>query len=134
MPELVGIYYKHNSAWASIPIFNVEILNHYKIIIILIFIFIILQESLKIIWGKWTSKRAIVYSFISVLSSGLTIMLFINSGIWNNQIFDNIYEYTKVEINSAINFIVITIVLVTIIEIVTSLYKGFKYGHSEPDN
>lgn len=128
VPEFVGIYYRHNSTWASIPIFNVDILDNYKIIIILIFIVTILQESLKIIWGKWTCKRAIVYSFISVLSSGLTIIFFTNRGIWNNQIFDNIYKYTKVEINSVTNFIVITIILVTIIEIVTSIYKGFKYG------
>lgn len=129
VPELIGIYYKDNATWASIPIFNVDILNNYKIIIILIFIVTLLEESLKIIWEKWTCKRAIVCSFISVLSSGLTIILFINKSIWNSQLSNNIYKYTKIEMSSITNLIVTIIVFATIIEIVTSLYKGFKYGN-----
>lgn len=126
MPEWIGIYYKSQGAWVSIPAFNVGILNDFNLIIIFIFIMVIVQESLKIIWGKWTVKRAIINAVFSVVSNTLAIMVFANKSIWNSKFFEYIYQHTGFGMNEIVKAIVLIIVVATIVEIVTDLYKGFR--------
>lgn len=127
-PQLISIYYKSEGEMVKIPIFAYEQLDKYKLIIILIFLVTILQETLKIIWGRWTTRRAIIFSFTSVGASVLTALFFTNMTIWNSDIADAILKYTGFNISIISNIIILVVIVVAIIEITTSLYKGIKYG------
>lgn len=123
-PQIIGIYYSSESGLVNIPIFNIEFWDRCKIVIILIFLFEILNESLKLIWGVWNRKRAMLSSGITLVSSGLAITLFSTSDIWNIKAAEAISKYTSFEITMASKAIIMIIVIVATLEIATTLYKG----------
>lgn len=128
-PQFIGIYNASHGELVNTPIFNLESLSRYKIIIISIFAIEILQESLKIVWGVWNRKRAIIFTVTSIISSGLTIMFFSSISIWDSKASAIITKYTGFDITIILNIVVMIIFVIAIIEISTALYKGFKYDN-----
>ena len=60
-------------------------------------------------------KRALINPIFALIQSTLTILFITNTAIWNSEFSKTIYTYT------GMNF-------TTMIEIASSLYKGFRYG------
>ncbi|MDF2889980.1 MAG: hypothetical protein K0R80_347 [Clostridia bacterium] len=117
-----------------IPVFNIEVLSRFKILFVAIFILGILKEALKFYYGRWTLKLSIPVVILSVASAVLTISIFVNPDIWNANFALEVMKHFEINIgelnmwNSLKTGLIIVIILSTLIEIVTSLYKGIKYN------
>lgn len=127
-PQVVSFSYATSQGIVNIPAFNGDVLEGYKLLILLAFVMIMIGESLKMIWGAWNKKRGIISAGVSALSSGFMLVIFASPAIWNSQIEQVLVQYGTMGTDMMTKVIVITIILVTIIEIGESLYKGFKYN------
>ncbi|HAX73367.1 MAG TPA: hypothetical protein DCY20_07575 [Firmicutes bacterium] len=133
-PQWMTIVIKSDSIYESFQVFNLEALHTYNFMIPLIFIVTIIQECLKMIWGKWTVNRAILSGVMSFISSGLLIVFFSNISIWNEKLTGLISQYANVEMSWIVNGIIAIIFFSTVLEIASSVYKGFKYGNEMSGN
>lgn len=131
LPEIVGIYFTEGSEWNFIPLFNLEALASFKIIIFLVFALNILIELIKIIKGRWTLKIALITTVLNVISSALFISVINNMTIWNSEMVQQFEQYLPISFERVIFVIIAVIIIVTIGESVSSLYKGITYGNNK---
>lgn len=127
-PDIIGIYYKVGSESIYIQLFNIEGLAPFRVIIFIVFTINILIELIKIIKGRWTIKIAIITTVLSVISAVLFIYTISNMNIWNSEIVKKFEQYIPISFERMILFITAVIIIVTIGESVSALYKGSKYG------
>ncbi len=127
-PEIIGIYYNVKNQWNFIQQLNMDNFSAFKIIIFIIFTLNILVELIKIIKGRWTIKISVVITVLNVISSMLFINIISNMNIWNSEIVQNLERYTLISFERIIFLTIAVIILITICESVSSLYKGIKYG------
>lgn len=128
LPEMIGIYYKADGEAGFIPLFNMEGLAPFKVIIFLVFTFNIMIELIKIIKGRWTMKIAIITTVLNVISAGLFVNVIYNTNIWNSEIVQKFEQYTPITFERAILLTTAIIIIVTMVESVSALYKAIKYG------
>lgn len=128
LPEIIGIYYKAGGELNFIPLFNIEGLSSFKIIIFIVFTTNILIELIKIIKGRWTMKIAIITTVLNVISAVLFINAIYNMNIWNSEIVQKLEQYTTISFERMILLTTVVIIIITIGESVSALYKGIKYG------
>ena len=128
LPEIIGIYFKAGSELSFIQLFNLDEITVFKVIVFVIFTINILIELIKIIKGRWTIKVAIITSVLSVISSALFIYTISNMNILNSDIVKKIEQYTPISFEKMILLTIAVIIIVTIGESISSLYKGIKYG------
>lgn len=128
-PELIGIFYGKGGEVVNIPLFNTEILSGYRILLICILVIEIIQESLKLVWGVWNSKRAIISSVGTLASISLTIMVFSNMNIWNVKVGQMLFKYTGIEMATAVRTTLFIVVIFAVIDMASTLYKGFRHGN-----
>ncbi|MGL4738901.1 MAG: hypothetical protein ACRCW2_15720 [Cellulosilyticaceae bacterium] len=127
-PELMSVQYTAGNGVIGIPVFNLEVLERYKLLIVFAFLINVSVESLKIVWGTWNKKRAIVYACASTVSSALMIVFFAARDLWNSELQQAAMHYTGRGTAVMTKGIILLIVVVTLFEIGESLYKGFKYN------
>jgi hypothetical protein len=134
-PQLIAAYVKNGSTGVTlVPIFNISVLSSYKLLIISIFILGIIKEIPKIISGRWTLKLSIFVAVLSLASMILSLAMFSNPDIWNINFISDIMRHMGIDAapgDSWINIVtgsIIIIVIATIAEIATSMYKGIKYN------
>ena len=128
LPEIIGIYFKAGSELSFIQLFNLDEITVFKVIVFVIFTINILIELIKIIKGRWTIKVAIITSVLSVISAALFIYTISNMNILNSDIVQKIEQYTPISFEKMILLTIAVIIIVTIGESISSLYKGIKYG------
>ena len=128
LPEIIGIYFKVGSELSFIQLFNLDEITVFKVIVFVIFTINILIELIKIIKGRWTIKVAIITSVLSVISAALFIYTISNMNILNSDIVQKIEQYTPISFEKMILLTIAVIIIVTIGESISSLYKGIKYG------
>lgn len=128
LPEMIGIYYKEGSELNFIPLFNIEELDLFKVIIFVVFTTNILIELIKIIKGRWTMKIAIIITMLNVLSAVLLVNIIDNTSIWNSEMVQKLEQYTPISFERMILLTTAVIIIITIGESVSALYKGIKYG------
>lgn len=128
-PQYLGIYYNGESNWNVINVFNLNGLESFKIMIIIIFLLTIINEIIKIIAGRWSIRVSIIYSVINIVSSILLIKIISSDLIWNSDIIQQIKKYTNISFDRFILVTILIIVVITIVDSVGTLYKGFKYGN-----
>lgn len=129
-PEVIGIYsFTHQSQteWDFTPFFNLDVISSFKLLVFIVFSLNIAVELIKLIKGRWTKRTAISTSVLNVLASGLLIYLLTNRRIWSSEIEQALVQYSPVSLERIILIIVASIAGITIYEIATALYKGFKY-------
>ncbi len=127
-PEAIGIYYFIGESMEFIPLFNLRELFLFRSLIFIAFTVEIFVEVIKIIKGRWTSKAAILVTGLNILSAGLVIYGLSNASIWNPEIISRIERFIPLSFEQILSLIIMGIVLVTVIESVSALYRGFKYG------
>lgn len=127
-PQYLSIYYKKENNLNIINIFNLDVLKSFNIMVIVIFSLTIINELIKIIVGRWTIKVSIISSLINIISSMLIIKIISNDFIWNNEVIQSIEKQGNVSFNNSILITTLVIVIITIIDVGISLYKGFRYG------
>lgn len=129
-PQLPAAYMKNEiGGYDKVLVFNVEVLESLRLLIIAMFVTSIIQESLKLIVGKWTFKLAIVCSILSALSTLLSLFFFMNPKIWNADFFNVILPEDVNKIVNWDNVIYVicgSIIVVGMIEVISMLYKGYK--------
>jgi len=135
MPEVFAAYIRDNGGIKIIPVFNIEILLRYRILFIVTFMLGVLREVLKFISGRWTLKLAIANSVISIISMVFALIIFSNPSIWNGSFAT---EIANIITDPNINFmtiwdkirngVLVIIVFATVIEVITTMYKGIKYN------
>lgn len=127
-PNVIGFYYNVESQSRFLPLFNIEELTLFRMIIFIVFVLNLLIELMKIIKGRWTFKLAGQITVLNIVSSGLLILALLNMSIWNNEVINKIEQFTTISFDRMLIYIVSFIIIVTIAESVSALYKGYKYG------
>jgi hypothetical protein len=136
-PKLLGVFtFNKQAASVVIPIFNVEILNGYRIFIFGIFLIGLFKEILKIISGRWTLKLSLSVVILNIIELLLVFVIFSNTGIFNDKLPVELvkygyldFDFTKIW-NMVKNWIVISFIVAYILESATALYKGFLYNNN----
>ncbi|MGB7605337.1 MAG: hypothetical protein WBL93_07645 [Lutisporaceae bacterium] len=137
-PQLFAAYITNDiNGTTIIPIFNLDILNTYRTLFVVIFIFSVLKEALKLISGRWTLKLSVVVTVLSIATTVLMVMVFTNPAIWNPNFSVEIMQhlnlsmdFNNIWIHLTSGFIFI-MVAACIIDVSTALYKGVKYNISK---
>lgn len=135
MPKLFAAYIRSSNGIRIIPVFNIEVLLGYRILFIITFMLGILREVLKFISGRWTLKLAVANSAISIISMAFALIIFSNPNIWNGSfatevastITDQNIKFITIW-NSIKNSVLVIIVFATVIEVISTMYKGIKYN------
>ncbi len=130
-PQIIGLYYKVGTNELSFTrLFNIAELTAFKPIIFIIFAINILIELIKLIKGRWTVKIAAITSMLSVISAALFIYIISNMNIWNSEILPKIEQFLPFSFERMMSLVIALIILVTIGESFSALYKGIKYGET----
>ena len=131
LPEVIGISFMEGSEWNFIPLFNLETLTSFKFIIFIIFTINILIELVKIIKGRWTLNVALITTALSLISATLFITVIYNMNIWSPEIIRSFERYLPISFERMLFFLTGLVILVTIGEVASALYKGLKYGSGD---
>lgn len=127
-PQLISIYINVNNVNTDIPIFNMDVVNTFKFIIIISLVIVLLKGILKLIWGRWTVNRSIILSILEIVSAGFAIVFFSNINIWNESLISVVEKYAPVSFLTTIKWIIIIIIIAAGIDVLINMYKGYKYG------
>ncbi len=135
-PEVIAAYIsKDDGGYKVIPVFEVDALRGYGSLLIGLFVITIVKEVLKLIQRRWTLKLAIITSVLTLASTLLTLVVFLDQSIWNVHFFDFILpdivnnpDFSFPSWEQTIYAVMITVVIITIINIIVTLYKGYKYS------
>lgn len=133
-PEIFAIYLNVGKDLVTIPIFNIEVLQGYRVFIIGIFLISILTEVLKIYYRKWTLKRSIIHSVLVVLTTILTLIIITDINLWNTNFASELLKNTKIDLsilNNIRNWIIAFLVGINLFEIVIVLSKGIFQFNKE---
>lgn len=128
LTEKIGIYYMVGSELDFIPLFNTEGYAPFKTTIYFVFTINILTELIKIIKGKWTMKIAVITTVLNIISAALFVNILYNKNIWSIEIVQKFELYTPISFERMVLLIAAVIIIVTIGESVSALYKALKYG------
>lgn len=133
--HLIGIgYFTEETGLVIVPVFNLNMAGTIRWLVGASFIVGITKETLKLIFGRWSLKLALLVVGLSLISLILAIVFLSNPDIWNPNF---IAEYSNhVDLNFDITRIwklvtqkfVIFVTIAFLIEIVTVLYKGIKHS------
>lgn len=134
--ELFGIFIpKENDGFVLIPIFNYENLYNFKIVIVVFFLLALLKEVLKLIYGKWNLQLAILISIITIINAFMFVIVLSNNDVWNLNLTSDIantlnisQEKIKFSFDDIIDYVIIIGILGFIIDIIVTMYKGYKYN------
>lgn len=127
-PNVIGFYYNVENQSRFLPLFNIEELTLFRMIIFIVFTLNILIELMKIVKGRWTFKLAATITVLNIASSSLLISALSNMKIWNNEVIIKLEQYTTISFDRIVIYTIALIIIVTIAESVSALYKGYKYG------
>ncbi len=132
-PSLIAAYVPTGNEVITIPVFNSEVLQGYKIIFGIIFVLSIFKELLKLYYKKWVIELSVIIAILTVISTVLTLVVFFNNSIWNTNFaselsmhlnltfdFESLWERIK-------NWFIAVIVLSGSIEITVILFRGIRY-------
>lgn len=131
-PEMIGVYFQGSDRdLGFIRLFQIEAITAFKVIVFVVFTINILIELIKIIKGRWSLKTAVIISILNVISSGLSICVISNVKIWNPEMILTVEQYLPISFNRMIVGVIAVIIIITIFESASALYKGFKYGRDD---
>jgi hypothetical protein len=133
--EFFGIFLpRRDEGFVLVPFFNYDSLSNFKIIIVILSLLGILKEVFKLIYGKWNMQLAILNSMLTVAITTIFVLTFSNKSIWNLSFTKDIanvldISHTKIKFGfeKGIDVIIKIAIVAAIIEIVITLYKGYKY-------
>lgn len=133
--NLIGVgYFTEETGLVIVPVFNLNMVGTIRWLVSASFIIGIAKETLKLIFGRWSLKLALLVVGLSLISLLLAMVFLSNPDIWNPNF---IAEYSShVDFNFDLVKIwepvtrnmVFVVALGFIIEIITVLYKGIRYS------
>ncbi|QNO14218.1 hypothetical protein HYG86_05245 [Alkalicella caledoniensis] len=129
-PQLFAIYSRGAEGTVVTPVLNIDALSGFKGMIIGIFLLNVLKETIKLIKGRWNLRLAVVTSILSAMSMIITLYVFNRPSIWNPELNAQIAKHLDIGIEQSTAVLGI-VIIASAIEIVTSLYKGYKYNSTK---
>ena len=132
-PDIIAAYITNGNETAIIPLFNLEVLQGYKILFIIIFVLSILGKILNLYYRRWVLELSIIHVVLTVISTALVLVMFSDNSIWNpsfaldltkhmNLTFDFVSLWERIK-----NWLIVIIILSGSIEIISVLFKGIRY-------
>lgn len=127
-PKFLSVYPLDGSKRVQIPFFNLEFLSQQQPLVVIIFMFIILKATIKLIENTFSLKLALIITSLRLLITIFLTVLLANHEIWNIEAF-------KVLFPKAYNWIYSTmpttmgvfLSIAALVEIGTAIYRGIKY-------
>lgn len=139
-PESFAAYFlQSDEGLVRIPLFDLDVIKDYRFLILSVFIVGITKEIIKLISGYWTLTVAISYSILTAISTVLVLIFLTDRSIWNSNFIENLNNYTNFEIeilksgNQFLFILIVIIIIATMIDIISTLVKGFKYQRSNQE-
>lgn len=132
-PQLFGVFMHTDKMNVVIPVFDIDVLKGYRLVIIGVFILSIFSEMLKLYYRRWTLQHAIFHAVLGFVSTVLVILILSNVGIWNPEFASDINSQLKLNFDftdmwSRIrNWIVVAVIFFGGLDVVLTLVKGFRY-------
>lgn len=128
--DLLALYVKGQE---PIRAFNADAVKSYMFIILLTGAFSVFVSMLKLIYGRWNEVLGILSAVDALISLGVVALILLSGDIINpdfityiNGIFGDVGVNGWMSLDSAVNGIIAFVCVITLIEIATSLYNGFK--------
>lgn len=133
----IGAYFSDGGSVKVIPVFSEQFQNFIPLIVAL-FCFSVLKESLKLIAGKWTLNLGIAITAINIVLFVLSIVVFTNPSVWNSNFVSELAAAGMVPADLDISIDTVFVVLrkgfVCLlafsygIDAIFALIKGIKYS------
>ncbi|WP_312652664.1 HAAS signaling domain-containing protein [Proteiniclasticum sp.] len=132
--DLIAIY---RSGQEPVRAFNADAVSRYMFIILLAGAFSIFVSTLKLIYGRWNELLGILSSVDALISLGVMALILLSGDIINpefiddlNQIIGDVGVNRLTSIDALISGLIAFVCVMTLIEIGTSLYNGFRKDDS----
>ncbi len=132
--DLIAIYARGQE---PIRAFNADGVNRYMFIILLGGAFSLFVSTLKLIYGRWNELLGILSAVDALISLGVVALILLSRDIINpefidylNRIIGDIGVNGATSIDSIVSGIIAFVCVMTLIEISTSLYNGFRKDDS----
>jgi hypothetical protein len=103
-PELIGWYAKENGVLVNTPLFNLQVLNHYMPMIVLVILFGVLTAVLKIVFGYWNVRLAVVNLLSNVFSAIIWSVILSNQQFFNEAIFEKAAQAMSISLSRLMQF------------------------------
>jgi len=134
--HLIGIgSFTEEAGLVIVPIFNLDLIETMRWLVVASFIVGIVKETLKLIIGRWSFRLALMIAGLSLVSLVLSIVFLTNPGIWNPNFIAEFSGHVDINFDVArlwslvTRNIVFVVILGFLIETATVLYKGLKYSN-----
>lgn len=134
-PHVFAAYINNGSGEViTIPVFNIEGLRQLSVMLIALFVLEVIKEAIKLYFGRWNLRLAILLAVISLVLGSISLAIFANPNTWNANFAMDMtkhldFEFGGLSIWGSLSTTVAAIIIFsTILDIATNLYKGFKYG------
>lgn len=132
--DLIAIYSRGQE---PIRAFNPDGVSRYMFIILLTGAFSIFVSTLKLIYGRWNELLGILSAVDALISLGVVALILLSRDIINpefidylNKIIGDIGVNGVTSLDSIVSGIIAFVCVMTLIEIGTSLYNGFRKDDS----
>jgi hypothetical protein len=129
-PGLIGWYVHENGMLVNTPLFDVNILSRYMPLITLAILFGVLTAILKIVFGYWNIRLAVVNALNNIFSAIVWSAILLSQKIFNPVIFEKASQVIGISLESMMRFwnigIKVLVVLIIIGCIADSISKFKK--------
>jgi len=121
-----------DGGFVKIPLFNMDALGGFGMLIGAMFIVSISKEALKLLYGKWSIKLSLIYCILTIVSLLIFVSIFFNPKLWNPDLISEAAKHLKVEMDTALNWTKIArgalavITVIYAIDMISVIYKGIK--------
>lgn len=128
--DLIAIYSRGQE---PIRVFNADAVSRFMFIVLLSGAFSLFVSTLKLIYGRWNELLGVLSAVDALISLGVLALILLSGDIINpkfidemNRMIGDIGVNGLTSINAIISGIIAFVCVLTLIEIGTSLYNGFR--------
>jgi hypothetical protein len=124
--DVFATYFMKDNIMIKMPIFGAGLLAQHWLLIAILVVTLV-KEGLKLLWGSWQLSSALINSGLTVLNSYLLIRL-LTADIFNHQLGQLIVQESGLTFPNFNQSVVVLITFITVLDILTVLYKALRYG------
>jgi len=103
--DFFAVYLQTGSDMKIVPLFNKQALLGNLSLFIILYIALIIRESLKLIEKGWTMKMCIISLLLDITSVVILILIFTNPSLWNQNFTSDLNSLNIFSTNTDIEFI-----------------------------
>ncbi|UUM11231.1 hypothetical protein [Proteiniclasticum sp. QWL-01] len=126
--EKLGVYQSLKPATGFTPLLSDQGLAPFKNMLLAVFALNILIELMKLVKGRWTLPLALVTSALNIVSALIIVFTITRMSLYHPELLLNFERYVPFSFQRLIAGITAVILIVTLAESATAIYKGSRYG------